>query len=75
VNPRRDVLPSGAEVPPTPKFRAIFYEGSNVAGIFGAGDSNFYFQCTSLSETVRGTRPASIAETGEFQLLITPPSQ
>lgn len=75
VNLRRDVSPATADVPSTPKLRATFYDGYHVVGVFGIGDNVFYFQCTSLSETTRGTRPASIAEIAEFRMLTTPPNQ
>lgn len=75
VNLRRDVAPSSADEPPSPRLRAMFYDRGRVLGVFGVAEGTFYFQCTSLSVTIRGTRQASMPETSEFQQLIAPPAQ
>ena len=75
VNLRRDISPPAADDPPSPKLRALFYDGERTAGVFGATGETFYFQCTELSKTTRGTRPATAAEMSEFQLLIAPPAR
>jgi hypothetical protein len=69
VTQRKTVTPPSVDTPPTPKLRAIFFNGARHVAIFGTGSGVFYLQCG----TVRGTRYASAAETAEFQMLITPP--